>query len=83
MPREHRLKPVTSGLAFDVAALGETPPERPSIGQHGAAASSFVTSHSARVLLAGAGFLADAVIILISYHMHKIISFGCYSTTCL
>lgn len=61
MPREHKLKPVTSGLAFDAVALGETPSATSSTVGASSVPSAFVTSHSARVLLAGAGFLADAV----------------------
>jgi hypothetical protein len=62
MPREHKLKPVTSGLAFDAVSLGE-PASGAGAGSEPqpGAPSAFVTSHSARVLLAGAGFLADAV----------------------
>ena len=53
MPKQYRLKTVTSGIGLD--ELGS--PRAATASQH----RGFITSRFARVLLAGAGFLADAV----------------------
>jgi hypothetical protein len=89
MPKEHKLKPVTSGLAFDTVTLGGEPSAAPLLpgAPERTAPTANVTSHSARVLLAGAGFLADAVRICICatlcfivVHMTvPIVMCGCYA----
>ena len=54
-PRKRKLRAVTSGIGFDEIDIAT-----PSYGLQQPKAST-VTSHTARVYLAGAGFLADAV----------------------
>lgn len=56
--QKRRIKQVQSGIALSGMTVGQTAP-----------VESFLTSRTARVLLAGAGFLADAVNMVLQYNV--------------